>query len=138
MKFQICIFSAVLLCIAAVASASPRSDDEDAARGANGNGNGLGHAYGHLKKHDLAESAAPALKVPLFDLPRGGPKGPKHEHGPGDSPHGPGKIGGGPSWGHGPITRPPTGGDVAALPEPTGALLFGIGFGLVAALRRRR
>ena len=138
MKFRIGIFCAALLCIAAVASASPKSDHDDAARGANGNGNGLGHAYGLLKKGDLAEkNAASALKVTLVDLPRGGAKGPKYEHGPGDGAYGGGEIGGGPCWGPGPVTRPPTGGDVAALPEPAGALLFGVGFAMVAARLRR-
>ena len=147
MKFRIGILCAALLCLAVAASATPKADDDDALRGVNGNGNGLGHAYGHLKKDDLAESAAPALKVPLVDLPRGGPKGPKVEHGPGPKhQHGPRgvKIGGGPYEGPGgtyegpgPITQPT--GDVAAVPEPAGALLFGAGFAMVAArLRRRR
>jgi hypothetical protein len=137
MKFRFLILCAALLCIAATASAAPKSDHDDAARGANGNGNGLGHAYGHLKKGDLVESAASALKVTLVDLPRGGAKGPKYEHGPGDGPYGGGKLGGGPYWGPGPVTRPPTGGDVAAMPEPSGALLFGVGVGLLAARLRR-
>lgn len=130
------------LCIAASASAVPHHL-ADGERGVNGNGNGLGHAYGHFKsKHfksesDLAESARSAC----WELPVAGdlPAGPVSSNG--GTPRGFGGNGGfgdlG-SEGSGAGGPRPTGA-VSALPEPSGALLFGAGVALVTLrLRRQR
>ena len=116
------------LCIAASASAVP-NHLTDGERGANGNGNGLGHAYGHFKS-DLAESARSAC----WKLPVAGdfPTGPVSSNG--GTPHGFGDLGSGGSGAGGPQ---PTG-SVPAVPEPTGALLFGAGVALVTLRLRRR
>ena len=124
------------LCIAASASAVPHHL-ADGERGVNGNGNGLGHAYGHFKsKHfksesDLAESARSAC----WELPVAGdlPPGPVSSNG--ETPRGFGGLG---SEGSGAGGPRPTGA-VSALPEPSGALLFGAGVALVTLrLRHQR
>jgi len=124
------------LCIAASASAVP-NHLADRERGANGNGNGLGYAYGHFKsKSDLAESARSAC----WKLPVAGdfPTGPVSSNG--GTPHGfggNGGFGGLGSGGSGAGGPQPTG-SVPAVPEPTGALLFGAGVALVTLRLRRR
>lgn len=121
------------LCIAASASAVP-NHLADGERGANGNGNGLGHAYGHFKS-DLAESARSAC----WELPVAGDL-PGLVSSNGATPRGFGGndgFGGLGSEGSGAGGPQPTGA-VPAVPEPSGALLFGAGVALVTLRLRRR
>src|SRR5262245_6520930 len=132
MKFRDAILCAAFLCLAVAASATPKSDDGDVARGVNGNGNGLGHAYGHLKAKvdDVAQTAASVTWIPTLGDHSGrlavARMGDDDDQGEDNDDQGGGgfpRIGSGPGPDHGP--RWPNGGP----PNGEGGGFGGIGSG---------
>lgn len=110
-----------IVCIAASASAAPRSGDDD---------HGRGHAFGlHLRDDGIAAHASAASWLALADHPLG-----RHaisiEREPRGKAHGHHRFH---DWK--PVGKTPR--PVSAIPEPSGALLFGAGVGLVALQLRR-
>jgi hypothetical protein len=110
-----------MVCIAASASAAPRSGGDD---------NGRGHAFGlQLQNDDVAAHASAASWLALADHPLG-----RHaisiEREPRGNAYGHHRFHGWKPTGKTP--RP-----VSAIPEPSGALLFGAGVALVALGLRR-